>query len=171
MEYMFLRILTSNTASIDVKGESTITGHISDMELLSYSIGVSNPVQPSPSNVGRTSGRPNFGEMVVSKKLDSTSVLLSFYCAQAKNLGKVSLYLVRQDSEGANQEDLTYMTYDMEQTLISSVSVGGSGDIPIETVTLNYSKITWTYIPQKDDMTAEGAVPKYWDQSTNTGTA
>ena len=171
MEYMFLRILTANTATIDVKGESTIAGHATDMELLSYSIGVSNPVQPSPSNVGRTSGRPNFGEMVISKKLDATSVLLSFYCAQAKNLGKVSLYLVRQDSEGANQQDLTYMTYDLEQTLISSVSVGGSGDIPIETVTLNYSKITWTYTPQKDDMTAEGAIPKYWDQATNTGTA
>lgn len=171
MEYMFLRILTSDEATIDVAGESTIQGHEKDIELLSYSHGVSNPVNPSPSNVGRTSGRPNFGEMVISKKLDSTSPLLNFYCAQAKNLGTTKLFLVRQDSEGADQKDLTYMTYTMAKTLVSSVSVGGSGDIPMETVTLNYSKLTWTYIPQEKDMGLEGNIEKYWDQETNTGTA
>ena len=53
--------------------------------------------------------------------------------------------------------------------MISSVSVGGSGDIPVETITFNYSKITWTYNQQSKEIGKSGTLEKYWDQLTNTG--
>jgi len=173
MEYMFLRILTTDTnaANVSIPGESTLSGHATDIELLSYSHGISNPVQSGVSNTGRTTGRPNFNEMVISKRLDATSPLLNFYCAQAKDLGKVTLMLVRQDPGGATAgQNVIYMTYIMWKTLVSSVSVGGSGDIPIETVTLNYTRLDWSYITQDKAMAPTGTIAKYWDQETNTGT-
>jgi len=39
----------------------------------------------------------------------------------------------------------------------------------VETLTLNFSKITWTYKKQKEGMGQEGNVENSWDQSTNTG--
>jgi type VI secretion system secreted protein Hcp len=171
MDYMVLSILTKDAATVDVKGECKLKDYEDHIEVLSYSHGVSLPIQPGTSNTGRTTGRPNFGELSITKQLDSTTPALNYYCAQAKNMGTLKLKIVRQDSTNAAAGQVLYMTYTLDKTLISSVSVGGSGDIPVETVTFNYSKITWTYIPQKKDIGAEGNIEKYWDQETNTGTA
>jgi type VI secretion system secreted protein Hcp len=158
MEYIVLEIP-------DVVGESTLEGFSQKIELFSYSWGVSNPVQPSPSNTGRTTGRPNFAELVVSKKMDSTSPILSDDCASAKNLGTVKLYLVRQDE--AAGENLTYMTYELSNTLISSVMVSGGGDIPTESISFNYSAINWIYKAQKTEAGQAETVARGWDQATN----
>ena len=97
MEYMLLQIP-------GIAGETKLEGFNDPadeqgqgMEILSYSWNVSNPVQASPSNVGRTTGRPNFGELVLTKRLDSTSPILADDCASAKNEQKVVFSLVRQD--------------------------------------------------------------------------
>jgi len=165
MEYMILDI-----ADMEVyKGETNIQGYTDKIEILSYSWNVSNPIQSSPSNTGRTTGRPNFGELVITKKLDLTSPRFAFSCAAAENIGTVKLFLLRQDdpaSEG-DTRNLCYMTYVLANTLVSSVQVVGSGEIPIETVTLNYSAINWEYHAQKTELTDEANVPKGWDLALN----
>ncbi len=77
--------------------------------------------------------------------------------------------LVRQDPGGATvgQNVICYMTYIMAKTLVSSISVGGSGDIPIETVTFNYTKLTWTYITQDKAMAPDGTIAKILGTSGN----
>lgn len=158
MEYILLDIP-------DYVGESTLEGFDKKIELLSYSWGVSNPVQPSPSNVGRTTGRPNFSELVVAKKMDSTSAILADDCASAKNLGTVKMFLARQDE--AAGENLIYMTYELSNSLISSVSVSGGGDIPIESISFNYSAINWIYKAQKTEAGQAETIARGWDQATN----
>ena len=59
------------------------------------------------------------------------------------------------------------MTYTLANSLVSSVSVGGSGDIPIETVTLNYSAINWEYKSQLTELNQEDTMPKGWDLAKN----
>ena len=167
MEFMVLSILTSDKASVDVKGESTLDGFKDHIEIMSFTHGVSNPVQAGTSNTGRTTGRPNLGELAITKQLDATSPALNFYCCQAKDIGTVVLKLVRQDE--ATKQNLKYMEYKLEKTIVSSVSVGGSGDIPFEQVTFNYAKLTWTYNPQAKEVGSKGNIPKWWDQETNTG--
>jgi type VI secretion system secreted protein Hcp len=160
MEYMILQIP-------DVMGECKLEGFQEPrgIEITSYSWNVSNPIQASPSNVGRTTGRPNFGELVVTKALDSTSPIIADDCASARNLGKVVLSLVRQDEQQG--ENLTYMKYELFNTLVSAVSVGGSGDIPVETISFNYSGINWIYIGQKTEMAGEANAARGWDLATN----
>lgn len=168
MDYMFLKIQDA----VKIDGESTLTGFEKCIEIMSYSHGVSNPIQFTTSNTGRTTGRPSFQEMSVSKTLDATTPLLNYNCALAKNLGKTSIHLVRQDatSDGANKNAIDYMVYELTDTMISSVSVGGGGGgIPMETLSLNFSKITWTYEAQKPDTGKEGQVVQFWDQANNTG--
>jgi type VI secretion system secreted protein Hcp len=55
------------------------------------------------------------------------------------------------------------MRYTLKNVIISSISIGGGGgDRPVETLTLNYTKINWTYAPQQ----GEGAEGR-WNLSTN----
>jgi len=170
MEYMVLQIEDDN-AGYKTKGESTLAGYDGDIEILSYSWNISNPIQASPSNTGRTTGRPNFGELVITKKLDATSPLFAFSCAAAEDLGTVSLVLLRQDQTAGSEAatNLPYMIYTLSNTLVSSVSVGGAGDIPIETVTLNYAQLGWHYEPQKLELGdgADNKTIKGWDLSKN----
>jgi len=168
MEYMILDV----TEKAFYKGESNVSGYKDKIEILSYSWNVSNPIQSSPSNTGRTTGRPNFGELVITKKLDLTSPLFAFSCSCAENIGTVKLFLVRQDESaseagGDKPRNLNYMTYVLKNALVSSVSVGGSGEIPIETVTLNYSAINWEYHAQKTETANEANLPKGWDLALN----
>jgi type VI secretion system secreted protein Hcp len=170
MEYMILDVPATGYVG---QGESTLKGFDKKIEVLSYSWNVSNPIQSSPSNVGRTTGRPNFGELVITKKLDLCSPLFAYSCAAAEPLGTVKLILVRQDlpaggAEGGTGANLTYMVYTLANALVSSVSVGGGGDIPIESITLNYSAIECKYVGQKVEMSQELNMPKGWDLATNT---
>lgn len=167
MDYMLLEIQDL----VKVNGESTLKGFTNFIEIMSYSHGVSNPIQATTSNTGRTTGRPNFMEMSVSKNLDATTPLLNYYCALAKNLGTTRVHLVRQDAAagGAEVNASDYMVYEMTDTMVSSVSVGGGGGIPVETLSLNFSKLTWTYKKQKPETGEPGQVVQFWDQQTNTG--
>jgi type VI secretion system secreted protein Hcp len=168
MEYMLLEI--QDTVTID--GESTLEGFDNCIEVLSFSHGLSQQVLPTTSHTGRTTGRPAIQDMTVSKTLDATTPLLNYNCAKAANLGAVKLHLVRQDADaGGDQENaFPYMVYEMTNTIISSVSVGGgAGGLPVETLSLNFSKLTWTYQKQKETTGPEGNIEQFWDQTTNTG--
>jgi type VI secretion system secreted protein Hcp len=149
-----------------INGESALTGYEKCIEVMSYSHGVSNPIQSTTSNSGRTVGRPYFQELTISKPMDAATPDLNYYCALGKNLGKTQLYLVRQDADSKN---LAYMVYEMTDTMISSVSVGGGGGVPMETIALNFSAVTWTYQQQKPETGASGNISHSWDQATNTG--
>lgn|SRR5689334_8021353 len=170
MDYMLLEI-QGDGGGVKVNGESSLKGFEKFIEIMSYSHGVSNPVQSTTSNTGRTTGRPNLQEMTVSKTLDATTPLLNYYCTLAKNLGTTRVHLVRQDAtaDGKDANAIDYMVYEMTDTIISSVSVGGGGGIPMETLSLNFSKITWTYKRQKPETGVPGQVVQFWDQATNTG--
>lgn len=166
MEYMLLKV--QDKTKID--GESHIKGFEKCFELMSYSHGVANFIQSTTSNTGRTTGRPSVQEISVTKNLDAASPSLNFYCCNATDLGKVQLYLVRQDAtaDGKTSDAIAYMVYELEDTMISTVSVGGGGgSIPMETVSLNFSKITWTYNVQKKETGSQGAKPQSWNLTTN----
>ena len=166
MDYVLLEIQDK----VKIDGESTLKGFEKFIELSSYSHGVSNDIQPTTSNTGRTSGRPNLQELTVTKNLDSTTPKINYYCVMGQCLGTTRLHLVRQDAtaDGKIPDAIDYMVYEMTDTMITSVSVGG-GSIPMETVSLDFSKITWTYKSQKTEDGVEETVEQFWDQVTNTG--
>jgi type VI secretion system secreted protein Hcp len=61
---------------------------------------------------------------------------------------KVTIDFVRAGGDAARSEE-TYMTVTMENVLISSYSVSGSSDgVPMESFSLNYTKIEIKYLEE-----------------------
>ena len=148
-----------------IKGESTQTDFKDKIELLSFSHGVAQQITGDQSNQKRTSGKPNHQDFTVTKYMDLATCSLIDYCDQAKPIPLVTV-IIGQNEEGKINQIVTYA---MKNVLISSYSVGGGGGgKPQETVTMNYTAITWTYKPQQAAGAATGQTSAAWDLTTNT---
>lgn len=149
-----------------VSGESTDSQHTNDIQVLSWSHSFNQPTSPTRSSAGSaTVEQANHADFAFSKYTDSSTDDLLKLCWQGDQIGKCTFYAYRAD--GANQPVL-YLKVAMENCVVSNFSVGGgAGDVSTETVSLNYSKVTYTYKPQKQaDGTADGDQPVSHDLST-----
>jgi type VI secretion system secreted protein Hcp len=116
------------------------------------------------SNTERTSGKPNHQDMTVTKYLDATSPVLAQSCCEGKAFPKVDIVIGRNDSGKV----IEMMRYTLSNVLVSSISVGGGGgDKPVETVTLNYNKLTWKFTSQHAEVGKNGVVDGKWDLTQN----
>jgi type VI secretion system secreted protein Hcp len=148
-----------------IKGQTQQTGFKDAIECLSYSHGVSIQVTGDTTNSERTSGRPNHQDFHITKYVDQATPLLNQNCCSGQNLGQVIITVGRND----NAAFLPILIYTLENTVVSSVSVGGGGsDKPVESLSLNYSAIQWQYTVQKEGGAKEGQVPGSWNVATNT---
>jgi type VI secretion system secreted protein Hcp len=142
-----------------VEGESTDSKHKGEIELESWSFGVfnqSSTLQGGGGGAGKAEPQP----FMLTKKNDKSTPRL----AQAVAMGdhfKAAIITVRK-AGGAQQE---YLTITLNDVYISSYQVGGSGNgqLPMETCSLNYSKIVQEYKEQKADGSLGGSVKLGYD--------
>lgn len=150
-----------------IPGESTDEKHKNWIEVLSYSHGVSQMGAGSRSTGGAaTGGRCDHQDFSIVKELDKATADLNLVCCNGKHIKKITLELCR-----ATGDKQPYMKYELEDVVISSVSIGGGGGgIPTESVTFNYGKINWVYT-ETDHQTGKkkGEVKKWWDLVGNKG--
>jgi type VI secretion system secreted protein Hcp len=147
-----------------INGECTLTGYAQKIEILSYSHGVAQQITGDQSNQKRTSGKPNHQDFTVTKYLDLASASLIDYCNQAKPLASVTLTIGQNENGAVN----AYMVYTLTNALVSSVSAGGGGGgKPQETVTFNYTAISWTYKQQAAGVSDSGNASATWNLATN----
>jgi type VI secretion system secreted protein Hcp len=142
-----------------VEGESGDSNHAKDIQVLSWSHSFNQPTSPTRTSAGGgTVEQANHSNFSFTKYLDSATDDLLKLCWQGNQVGKVTFSAYRAD--GDNQPVL-YLTVQMEKVIVSNVSIGGgSGDIPTETISLDYAKVTYTYKRQKpEDGTADGDQP------------
>lgn len=148
----------------DIPGDSDISGFAKQIEVLSFSHGVAAQVTGDVSNTNRTSGRPMHQDFSLTKYVDKASPSLNQQCCEGKSIGKVTVTIGRND----DGEILPFLVYVLTDCVISSVSIGGGGGgKPVESVTLNYSKIEWKYTSQKETGGKEGEVVGKWDLAEN----
>ena len=148
-----------------IKGECKITDYVDKIEILSYSHGIAMQITGDQSNTKRTSGKPNHQDLTVTKYMDLATTPIIQHCNEATVIEKVKL-TVGQNEQGKMN---AIMTYDLENVLFSSTSVGGGGGgKPQETVTMNYTKITWTYKPQVEKGEVKGQDATSWNLASKT---
>jgi type VI secretion system secreted protein Hcp len=108
---------------------------------------------------------------MLTKYVDQASPLLNQYCSGGNNIQQAVITIYQAAEEGAISAPVPFFKYTLDNVLLSSVSVGaGGGDLPIERVTLNYTKISWEYIVQKQESPGTalaGAKTGSWNLATN----
>ena len=145
-----------------IKGNSMIEGYKDKIIVLSYSHGVTQPMQPDHSNTERTSGRPSFTEISFSKMSDLSTTEMYKACTQGTKIGTAKLNVGRVE----NGKYMNFFTYEMTNAMISSISTSGGGGVPSDSFTINFTKIKCDYTQQQADSTAKGTGTWNWNLET-----
>jgi len=113
------------------------------IDVLSWSFGVSNPVVAGPTGRGG-SGRPNFSDFTVTKRVDHATPLFLQACANGKDLGTADFYL---DAPLGGGPYVNYATFIFEKVVAVSCAVtsNGVGGAPSQTVSFRYSRVKIDY--------------------------
>jgi hypothetical protein len=99
------------------------------------------------------------------KHADKSSPAIFIACANGKHFPNATL-TVRKAGEHPHE----YLIYKMDNVFLSHYGVkGNGGDIALETLSLNFSKIEMTYVPQNKDGTAGAKIVKAHDIAANKG--
>jgi type VI secretion system secreted protein Hcp len=148
-----------------VKGESTDKGHKDEIEIQSWSHGVSQPTSASASTSGGlATGRCSHSDLSVMKTVDVATPTLAQLCCTGKHIKEVTLVCERADGD----KRVPYYTIKLTDVIISSAQVSGGGEVPMESISFNYAKINWEYAKQNvAGGSAAGKSTGSWDLKLN----
>jgi type VI secretion system secreted protein Hcp len=146
-----------------VDGESLIQDHEGEIDVLSWSWGMSQ-TGTMHSGGGAGAGKVNVQDISFTKYVDKSSPNLIRACCNGEHYPQAVL-VVRK----AGKDPLDYMKVTMSPVLVTSVSTGGSGgeDRLTENVSLNFAKMEVGYTPQKEDGTGDAEVTLKWNIEKN----
>jgi type VI secretion system secreted protein Hcp len=141
----------------DIKGESLDSKHKDEIEVLSYSWGVSNA-----GSMGRGSGggegKATFHDLSFVHNIDKASPVLMQYCATGVHLKEATI-----THRKAGKQQHEYLVVKMNDVIITGVTHGGSGDGHSENVSLSFAKVAVEYKPQKPDGSLDAGVHFKYD--------
>lgn len=145
----------------DIAGSSTLKGHETHIEVMSWSYGCSQPAQAVRSTGGGgTIEKVHHSPFTFTKQLDTASDDLLKMCWTGKHIDKATFAAYRASGDaGASQSGVKYLTIELETVIVQDMTISGSEGIqPMENVSLNYGKITFTYDPQEPAKGTPGGV-------------
>ncbi len=152
--------------NLGIKGESTDGKHKGEIDVLSWSWGVSQ-TGTSHGGGGSGAGKANVQDLSFTKPIDKSSPLLFQMCCTGAPIATATLTCRK-----AGGSPLEYIVITLTQAIITSVSPSGDrgSDVLTETVTLNFTSYTYTYTPQKPDGSGDAALTKGFNMGSNTST-
>lgn len=145
-----------------IPGESADAKHKGEINVESFNFGATNEGRTATGG-GGGAGKVHFHDVTIGKFVDKASPKLMEHCATGKHIKKAVL-----TARKAGGDQMEYLKITMEDVLISSYQIGAGNDtVPIEQISLAYSKIVHDYTPQKADGSKEGVVSAGWDIKAN----
>ena len=125
-----------------VPGDVTTSGFEKWIELTSFQWGVGRGIGSAMSGqASRESSIPSVSEVVVTKRMDSSSPGLwtDSVAGQLNTTVKISFTTT---SQGATTQ---FLLYELTNTGLSGYSLSSGGDMPTESLSLNFTKVVWTF--------------------------
>lgn len=171
-----------------IPGESTAAKYTGQIDVLSFSFGASNTSTMGMGGGGGQSGKASIRAFVIHKEIDKASPKLFQACCTGQHIKKVVLSCCKP---GGQQQE--FLTYTFSDVMISDYSTGDSEGVsapndagsgvaagrrqhspvsirkevdeasPLETISLNFSKIEVSYNEQKPDGSMSGAIKGGYD--------
>lgn len=145
----------------DIKGESLDDKHKDEIDVLSFSWGLTQ--SGSAAGGGGGAGKVQFQDFHFTKRTDRSSPLLFLGCATGEQY-KEGVIIARK----AGERPVEYLQIKMNDIIITSYQTGGSSadDKPIDQISLNFAKIEFVY--RRQDETGKVEETKAgWDLKAN----
>ena len=146
-----------------IKGESQDAKHKDEIELISFSWGVSQSGGGGGGG-GGGAGKATFTDFEVGMPLNRSAPQLFLKCANGAHIKEGTL-TVRK----AGKEQLEYLKFKFTDLLISAYEENANvdDDRPLDVVRFNYSKIEMTYTTQNANGSAGSSETVTWDLKAN----
>jgi len=149
----------------DIKGESQDDKHKDEIDVMSYSWGVSQAGTLAHGG-GGGEGKAQFNDFNFTTNVSKASPALFLACASGTHIKEATI-TVRTAGENKAQGD--YLILKMTDVLVSSYNAAGSsqGDRPTESISMAYAKVEFTYKPQNADGSLGAGITTGWDLKAN----
>jgi len=147
-----------------ITGDSADARHRGEIELVTWSLGMTTPVASAVgSGASTSSGRPDFQPLRVTQRLDRAVPALLQTAASGRHVPSAILTCRRPGREAAD-----YLKITLQDVLVSGVRLGDSADAPPSAeVTLAYGRISIEYRQQMPDGSLAPASVGGWDVRAN----
>jgi type VI secretion system secreted protein Hcp len=146
-----------------ISGESTDAKHKNEIQLESFSWGETNPGTAGQGG-GGGAGKVQMQDLAFTMTVNKASPKLFLACATGKHIKQAVLTARRAGK--AQQEFLVFKFTDI---VVTSYQTAGAAldEIPVDQVSLGFSKIELDYRPQKPDGSLDSSVKAGWDLKQN----
>ena len=148
----------------DIKGESLDDKHKDEIEVLSWSWGVSN-AGAIKGGSGAGAHKASFHDLSFTHNIDKASPVLMQSCATGVHLKEATI-----THRKAGKGQLEFLIVKMSDVIVTSVTQGDSDKgSHSEVVNLVFAKVDLEYVPQKPDGSADAAIHFKYDILANKG--
>jgi len=144
-----------------IKGESKDSKHAGEIDVVSWSWGVSQTGSVAYGG-GGGAGKAAFQDITFLHNVDAASPVLMTACATGEHIPEAILI-----ARKAGKSPQEYIIIKMNDILITSVQPSGSSEHPVESVSMSYSKVALEYKPQKADGTLDAGIFFKYDVKSN----
>jgi len=125
-----------------INGAVTTDGFTNWIELLSFQWGVGRGIgSPIGGAENREASAPSISEITVSKKMDVASVPL----LMDATLGMLNTTVNTKFTTTTKNKTTTFLAYELTNCGLSGYSLSSGGDMPQESLSLNFTKILETF--------------------------
>jgi type VI secretion system secreted protein Hcp len=147
----------------DIKGESFDDKHKGEIEVLSWSWGVTQSGTMGHGG-GGGEGKANFNDFNFTHHIDKASPVLLKACATGEHI-KDATITVRKAGKGQQE----FLIIKMSDVIITGVAPSGAGDgaATAEHVAIQFAKVDLEYKPQKQDGSLDAGVHFKYDIKGN----
>ena len=125
-----------------VPGNVTTTGFEKWIELSSFQWGVGRGIGSAMGGqTSRESSIPSISEVVVTKAMDASSPGLwtDSVAGELKTTVKIAFTTTTKG------QTTSFLTYELTNTGLSGYSLSSGGDMPSESLSLNFTKVSWSF--------------------------
>jgi type VI secretion system secreted protein Hcp len=137
-----------------IKGESQDSKHKGEIDLLNWSWGETQTGSHAFGG-GGGAGKVSMQDFTFQMNANLASPKLLLACANGEHIKEATLTCRK-----AGKDQQEYLKIKMNDLLVSSFQTGGhaGGEVPVDSISVNYSKIEYSYAQQKPDGTLDGPV-------------
>jgi type VI secretion system secreted protein Hcp len=160
MAINFVLQLGGSPGSPEIKGDSIVKGHTSEIDILSWSWGMTQTGSTQIGAGGGGTGSADVHDLTLTKYIDSSTHLLNQYCHAGNHLEGAVLTCIKVGGKSGPVEYLkiTMGSHDSKNgaVMISSTKTGQlevvdgkQTDRILETITLNFNNVSIDHNPQE----------------------